>query len=1029
MAHAFQNVIRHPPPPQRTPLKTMYNLKLDRFMGDEGHEGAEKWLDHIEKTFHVMQSQGDFPADRWLETTTWFLGREPASWWRNQTQFISPAMASDWEYRKFTDLSRYDPDTAGNQGEMLRHFKLGSKKKWRTFASALPCADYHEFFEILVRMEDSDNLPSESEDDEDKNDGQKKDDKGKGISILGPRKTQNFKKNGASSSSSSGGFSVTGSRRSGGRFSGGPRFQRQRDSGGAGGSGTPWCRRCNFRHHGECRRGSGACFTCGQMGHRASQCPQGQQRPQQTNMPPPVPIQQSFGPGGYGQPSRGGAYHYQGDAAPYAPGPYQYPQEPYSQVGYSQDFRGYSSYSSMPAGGSQWHQGGQPRQGEVATVTFYRPGLPEVTFVGERSGVRHGVISTIRARKLLSKGCQGYLAHVVLNDVVPPSIEEVGVVRHYPDVFPDDLPGLPPEREVEFSIDLLPGIDPISLTPYRMAPAKLRELKIQLQELLDKGFIQPSSSPWGALVLFVRKKDGTLRLCIDYRQLNRVTIKNRYPLPRIDDLFDQLKGACVFSKIDLRSGYYQLKIKKEDVPKTAFRTRYGHYEFLVMPFGLTNAPAAFMRLMNKSKSKVDHIRHLNLVLKKLREHQLYAKFSKCQFWLTEVAFLGHVVSAQGIQVDPQKIAAVENWEQPRTVTELTRKDVKFEWENCERSFQQLKYCLTHVPVLVLPDDSGNFEIYSDASLNGLGCVLMQHNKRRWMELLSDYDCTIEYHPGRANVVADALSRKPQGRLNALYASRVPLLAELRVTGVRLELEDRSGAFLASFQVRPVLVDRILEAQIVDEEIQELVQLRSEGKKKDLRIRESDGSSCTQLLYSTAYHPQTDGKSDRTIQTLEDMLRSSVLQFGDSWHDRLDLMEFAYNNSFHSSIGVVRFGKRMMLSPRYIGPYVITERVGEVAYRLELPPELSKVHNVFHVSMLRHYISDPSHVILHQPLEINPDLTYDEEPITILDWKDKIIRNKTVSLVKVLWRNHSVEEATWETEDRMREMYPRLFYEY
>ncbi|KAM2439964.1 hypothetical protein PS1_021372 [Malus domestica] len=506
------------------------------------------------------------------------------------------------------------------------------------------------------------------------------------------------------------------------------------------------------------------------------------------------------------------------------------------------------------------------------SVTFHRPGLPEVTFVGERSGVRHGVISVMRAKKLLSKGCQGYLAHVVLNDVVPSSVEEVGVVRHYPDMFPDDLPGLPPDRDVEFSIDLLPGTDPISLTPYRMAPAELRE-----------------------------KKDGTLRLCIDYRQLNRVTIKNRYPLPRIDDLFDQLKGACVFSKIDLRSGYYQLKIKEDDVPKTAFRTRYGHYEFLVMPFELTNAPAAFMRLMNEvfqqyldkfvivfiddilvySKSKTDHIRHLNLVLKKLREHQLYAKFSKCQFWLNQVAFLGHVVSAQGIQVDPQKIAAVENWEQPRTVTEvrsflglagyyrrfvqdfsmialpltkLTKKDVKFDWdENCEQSFQQLKYCLTHNPVLVLPDDSGNFEIYSDASLNGLGCVLMQHNRviayasrqlkihernypthdlelaaivfalkiwrhylygekckiftdhkslqylftqhdlnlrqRRWMELLSDYDCTIEYHPGRANVVADALSRKPQGRLNALYACRVPLLIDLRATGVRLELEE------------------------------------------------------------------------------------------------------------------------------------------------------------------------------------------------------------------------------------------------
>ncbi|KAM1381762.1 hypothetical protein ACFX2F_034308 [Malus domestica] len=218
-----------------------------------------------------------------------------------------------------------------------------------------------------------------------------------------------------------------------------------------------------------------------------------------------------------------------------------------------------------------------------------------------------------------------------------------------------------------------------------------------------------------------------------------------------------------------------------------------------------------------------------------------------------------------------------------------------------------------------------------------------------------------------------------------------------------------------------------------------------------------------LLYSTSYHPQIDGQLERTIQTLEDMLRSSVLQFSDAWHKRLDLMEFAYNNSFHSSIGMAPFkalygrscrtplcwsevGKRVLvgpkivdkttqniqkckLSPRYIGPYVITERVGEVAYKLELPPELSKVHDVFHVSMLRHYFSDPSYVIPPQPLEINPDLTYDEEPVTILDWKDKVLRNKTVHLVKVLWRNHSMEEAAWETEDRMRDMYARLFYDY
>ena len=203
----------------------------------------------------------------------------------------------------------------------------------------------------------------------------------------------------------------------------------------------------------------------------------------------------------------------------------------------------------------------------------------------------------------MEKGGEIFLAYVkvvhqeVKAEVV--KIEDIRAIRDFSDIFPEELPGLPPNRDIEFAIDLVPGTEPISKAPYRMAPAELRELKDQLQELLDKGFIRPSVSPWGAPVLFVKKKDGSLRLCIDYRELNKVTIRNRYPLPRIDDLFDQLAGAIWFSKIDLRSGYHQLRIRPGDIPKTAFRTRYGHYEYLVMSFGLTNAPAAFMDLMNR----------------------------------------------------------------------------------------------------------------------------------------------------------------------------------------------------------------------------------------------------------------------------------------------------------------------------------------------------------------------------------------------------------------------------------------------
>ncbi|GKC82220.1 putative reverse transcriptase domain-containing protein [Tanacetum coccineum] len=318
----------------------------------------------------------------------------------------------------------------------------------------------------------------------------------------------------------------------------------------------------------------------------------------------------------------------------------------------------------------------------------------------------------------------------------------------------------------------------------------MKELAEQLKELSNKGFIRPSSSPWGAPILFVKKKDGSFRMCIDYRELNKLTVKNRYPLPRIDDLFNQLQRSSIYSKIDLRSGYHQLRVREEDIPKTAFRTRYGHYEFRVMPFGLTNAPA---------------------------KEELYAKFSKCEFWINTVKFLGHVIDSSGIHVDPAKIEAVKNWASPTTPSEIRQ------FLEQEEAFQLLKQKLCVAPILALPEGSEDFVVYCDASIKGLGAVLMQRMKviayasrqlkiheknytthdlelgavvfalkiwrhylygtkcvvftdhkslqhildqkdlnmrqRRWIELLSDYDCEIRYHPGKANVVADALSRK------------------------------------------------------------------------------------------------------------------------------------------------------------------------------------------------------------------------------------------------------------------------------
>ncbi|KAL0534416.1 hypothetical protein IC582_028707 [Cucumis melo] len=582
-------------------------------------------------------------------------------------------------------------------------------------------------------------------------------------------------------------------------------------------------------------------------------------------------------------------------------------------------------------------------------VTFNPPSMASFKFKGGGSKSLPQVISAIRASKLLSQGTWGILASVVDTREADVSLSSEPVVRDYPDVFPEELPGLPPHREVEFAIELEPGTVPISRAPYRMAPAELKELKVQLQELLDKGFIRPSVSPWGAPVLFVKKKDGSMRLCIDYRELNKVTVKNRYPLPRIDDLFDQLQGATVFSKIDLRSGYHQLRIKDEDVPKTAFRSRYGHYEFIVMSFGLTNAPAVFMDLMNRvfrefldtfvivfiddiliySKTEAEHEEHLRMVLQTLRDNKLYAKFSKCEFWLKQVSFLGHVVSKAGVSVDPAKIEAVTGWTRPSTVsevrsflglagyyrrfvenfsriatplTQLTRKGAPFVWSKaCEDSFQNLKQKLVTAPVLTVPDGSGSFVIYSDASKKGLGCVLMQQGKvvayasrqlksheqnypthdlelaavvfalkiwrhylygekiqiftdhkslkyfftqkelnmrqRRWLELVKDYDCEILYHPGKANVVADALSRKVSHSA-ALITRQAPLHRDLE----RAEIAVSVGAVtmqLAQLTVQPTLRQRIIDAQSNDPYLVEKRGLAEAGQTAEFSLS-SDG---------------------------------------------------------------------------------------------------------------------------------------------------------------------------------------------
>src|SRR5277367_2289641 len=352
--------------------------------------------------------------------------------------------------------------------------------------------------------------------------------------------------------------------------------------------------------------------------------------------------------------------------------------------------------------------------------------------------------------------------------------EEKNLLEEFVNVFLETLPNqLPPQRKIDHAIELVPGAEPPLRPTYRLLYLEMDELKKQLTDLLAKGFIRPSTSPFGAPVLFVHKKEGSLKLCVDYRALNKITIKNRYPLPRIEELMDCLAGAQYFTKIDLYSGYHQIRIKKEDVPKTAFRTRYGHYEFLVLPFGLTNAPATFMTLMNDifrkylddfvivylnniliySKTKEEHLQHVRLVLETLRKHQLYAKANKCELVRQKVEYTGHYISKEGITVDPRKITTIKDWPAPTNVSEvrsflglasyyrkfvqgfsaiatpltvLLHKDKTFQWTTPEQTaFDALKGKLTSAPVLLLPDPNKPFTITTDASDFAIGAVLTQ----------------------------------------------------------------------------------------------------------------------------------------------------------------------------------------------------------------------------------------------------------------------------------------------------------------
>ncbi|GJY48084.1 putative reverse transcriptase domain-containing protein [Tanacetum coccineum] len=767
-------------------------------------------------------------------------------------------------------------------------------------------------------------------------------------------------------------------------------------------------------------------------------------------------------------------------------------------------------------------------------------------FHGDRSNNGHesqlNIISCTKIQKYLLEGCPIFLALVTMKKAEDKSkekqLEEVPIVQDFPKVFPEDLPGIPPTRQVEFQIDLIPGAALVAREPYRLAPSEMKELSDQLKELSDKGFIRPSSSPWEAPVLFVKKKDGSFWMCIDYRELNKLMVKNRYPLPRIDNLFDQLQGSSIYSKINLRSGYHQLRVRKEDIPKTAFRTRYGHYEFQVMPFGLTNAPVVFMDLMNQvckpylDKFMIVFIDDILIYSKNKQEHAEHLN--------------------QGIHVDPAKIESVKDWASPKSATEirqflglagyyrrfiegfskiakpmtkLTQKKIKFDWsDKAEAAFQLIKQKLCSAPILALPEGNEDFIAYCDASIKGLGAVLMQREKviayaSRQLKLHEKNYTThdLEFRCGcvrskvletlsvRGQIVQMFTDNKSlqtlldQKELNMRQAPLNPKKSEEE----KLVPRNEDGTLCLNNEVglpcygdlRALIMHESHKSKYSvhpgsDKMYQDMKQLLNTKKAiwfllgynkrflnemgenitmelchqypknaqwkrhhmghgipvsiicdRDPRFtsnfwRSFQKAMGTRLDMSTAYHPETDGQSERTIQTLEDMLRACVIDFGNGWEGHLPLIEFSYNNSYHASIKAAPFEAlygRKCRSPvcwaevgdaRLTGPELVhetTEKIVQIKQRMQAARDRQKSYADVRRKPLEFQVGDrvmlkvspwKGVVRFGKRGKLNPSVRSEAKAEVVL------------LIIKVRWNSREVQMFTvGTTKDQFRESHP------
>nr|GEV42081.1 putative reverse transcriptase domain-containing protein [Tanacetum cinerariifolium] len=659
-------------------------------------------------------------------------------------------------------------------------------------------------------------------------------------------------------------------------------------------------------------------------------------------------------------------------------------------------------------------------------------GNENLTFHRDESNNGHesrlNIISCTKTQKYLQKGFQDF-----------------------PEVFPEDLPGIPPTRQVEFQIDLNPGAAPVARAPYRLAPS---EMNI--------------------------KKDGSVRMCIDYRELNKLTMKNCYLLPTIDDLFDQLQGLSAYSKIDLRSGYHQLRVREEDIPKTAFRTRYGHYEFQVMPFGLTNTPAVFMDLMNRSKQ--EHEEHLKLILELLKKEQLYAKFSKCEFWIPKVQFLGHVIDSQGIHVDPAKIGSIKDWTSPKTLTKIRQ----FLGLAEESAFQLIKHKLCSAPIMALPEGSEDFIIYCDASIKALGVVLMQRektevrkpenlkskdvggmlienlkdpekprkeklepradgtlcsNNRSWLPRYGDLGTLIMHESYKSKYSINLGSDKMYQDIKQLYwwpnmKADIATYVSKCLTCLKVKAEHQKSSGLL---VQPDIpqwkwdnitmdfVTKLPKTQSGNDTIWVVID-RLTKSAHFLLMRENDPMDKLARLYFkevvTRHGIPISIIYDRDPRfTTKRKDHSNIKRYVTQLRDRLweclgrhlPLIEFSYNNSYHASIKAAPFEAlygRKCRSPVCWAEIEDAQLTGITLERGRTFWEMGEVKP-------EKCLSDEPLAVPLDEIQIDDKLRFVEELVEIIDREVKRLKQSHIPIIKVQWNFKRGLEFTWEREDQFR----------